>query len=155
MKTKMMMGLVVAAMTATTAMANVPQVLTYRGVLLRSTGERKAEALSLTFRLYDSKAPETALWARTLRVPIDTNGVFYAELNDREGNDPDGIGRSLADAMGLVKGAPEIGLTPPVSGFPRLRARPARPALRRRTSCMRRLGRWPAACSSTRRRSEA
>ena len=104
---------VVAAMTATTAMANVPQVLTYRGVLLRSTGERKAEALSLTFRLYDSKAPETALWARTLRVPIDTNGVFYAELNDREGNDPDGIGRSLADAMGLVKGAPEIGLTPP------------------------------------------
>ena len=104
---------VVAAMTATTAMADVPQALTYRGVLLRSTGERKAEALSLTFRLYDSKAPETALWARTLRVPVDADGVFYAELNDREGNDPDGIGRSLADAMGLVKGAPEIGLTPP------------------------------------------
>ena len=104
---------VVAAMTATTAMADVPQALTYRGVLLRSTGERKAEALSLTFRIYDSKAPETALWARTLRVPVDADGVFYAELNDREGNDPDGIGRSLADAMGLVKGAPEIGLTPP------------------------------------------
>ena len=90
---------VVAAMTATTAMADVPQALTYRGVLLRSTGERKA--------------PETALWARTLRVPVDADGVFYADLNDREGNDPDGIGRSLADAMGLVKGAPEIGLTPP------------------------------------------
>ena len=104
---------VVAAMTATTAMADVPQALTYRGVLLRSTGERKAEALSLTFRIYDSKAPETALWARTIRVPVDADGVFYAELNDREGNDPDGIGRSLADAMGLVKGAPEIGLTPP------------------------------------------
>ena len=98
---------------ATAAFADVPQALTYRGVLLRSTGERKAEALSLTFRLYDSKAPETALWARTLRVPVDADGVFYAELNDREGNDPDGIGRSLADAMGLVKGAPEIGLTPP------------------------------------------
>ena len=69
--------------------------------------------MELTFRLYDSKAPEKALWARTLRVPVDADGVFYAELNDREGNDPDGIGRSLADAMGLVKGAPEIGLTPP------------------------------------------
>ena len=98
---------------ATAAFANVPEALTYRGVLRRSTGERKAEALSLTFRLYDSKAPETALWARTLRVPVDADGVFYAELNDKEGNDPDGIGRSLADAMGLVKGAPEIGLTPP------------------------------------------
>ena len=98
---------------ATAALADVPQALTYRGVLLRSTGERKAEALSLTFRLYDSKAPEKALWARTLRVPVDADGVFYAELNDKEGNDPDGIGRSLADAMGLVKGAPEIGLTPP------------------------------------------
>ena len=104
---------VVAAMTATTAMADVPQALTYRGVLLRSTGERKAEALSLTFRLYDSKAPETALWARTLRVPVDADGVFYAELNDRDGTDPDGIGRTLADAMGMVAGAPEIGLTPP------------------------------------------
>ena len=98
---------------ASAAFADVPQALTYRGVLLRSTGERKAEALSLTFRIYDSKAPETALWARTLRVPVDADGVFYAELNDKEGNDPDGIGRSLADAMGLVKGAPEIGLTPP------------------------------------------
>jgi len=77
---------------ASAAFADVPQALTYRGVLRRSTGERKAEALSLTFRLYDSKAPETALWARTLRVPVDADGVFYAELNDKEGNDPDGIG---------------------------------------------------------------
>lgn len=99
---------------ATAAFADVPQVLTYRGVLRRSGGEeQEAGSMELTFRLYDSKAPEKALWARTLRVPVDADGVFYAELNDREGNDPDGIGRSLADAMGLVKGAPEIGLTPP------------------------------------------
>ena len=105
---------VVAAMTATTAMADVPQALTYRGVLRRSGGgEQSAEAIELTFRLYDSKAPETALWARTVRVPIDTNGVFYAELNDTDGLDPDGIGRTLADAIGMVKGAPEIGLAPP------------------------------------------
>ena len=112
MKTKMMMGLVVAAM-AVAAFADVPQALTYRGVLLRSNGERKAEAMNLTFRIYDSKAPETALWARTIRVPVDADGIFYAELSDTVGNDPDGIGRTLADAMGLIKGAPEIGLTPP------------------------------------------
>ena len=105
---------VVAAMTATTAMADVPQALTYRGVLRRTGGEElTAGSLELTFRIYDSKAPDTALWARTVRVPIDTNGVFYAELNDTDGLDPDGIGRTLADAIGMVKGAPEIGLTPP------------------------------------------
>ena len=98
---------------AMTASADVPQALTYRGVLQRTGGYDHATSLELTFRIYDSQAPETALWARTLRVPIDTNGVFYAELNDTEGVDPDGIRRSLADAMGLVKGAPEIGLTPP------------------------------------------
>lgn len=96
--------------------ADVPQALTYRGVLRRSGGEEQtAGAMSLTFRLYDSNAPETALWARTIRVPVGADGVFYAELNDTDGKDPDGIGRSLADAMGLIGGAPEIGLTPPDS----------------------------------------
>ena len=99
---------------APTANADVPQALTYRGVLRRTGGEElTAGGLELTFRLYDSKAPDTALWARKLRVPVDKDGVFYAELTDTEGNDPDGIGRTLADAMGLIKGAPEIGLTPP------------------------------------------
>ena len=70
---------VVAAMTATTAMADVPQALTYRGVLRRSGGgEQTAGSIELTFRLYDSKAPQTALWARTIRVPVDKDGVFYA-----------------------------------------------------------------------------
>ena len=96
--------------------ADVPQALTYRGVLRRSDGgEQTAGSLELTFRIYDSKTPATALWARTMRVPIDTNGVFYAELSDTAGTDPDGIGRTLADAMGLIRGAPEIGLTPPDS----------------------------------------
>ena len=101
---------------ASAVFAAVPQALTYRGVLRRmGGGEQKAEAMELTFRIYDSSAPETALWARTMRIPVDTNGVFYAELNDTAGNDPDGIGRSLADAIGMIKGAPEIGLTPPDS----------------------------------------
>ena len=98
---------------ATAAFADVPQVLTYRGVLSRTGGYERATSLELTFRLYDSKMPDTALWARTMRVPVDTNGVFYAELSDRTGNDPDGIGYPLADAMAAVKGTPEIGLTPP------------------------------------------
>ena len=100
----------------TAAFADVPQALTYRGVLRRTGGgEQKAEAMELTFRIYDSTSPETALWARSIRVPVDADGVFYAELNDTAGKDPDGIGRSLADAMGMIKGAPEIGLTPPDS----------------------------------------
>lgn len=95
------------------AFADVPQVLTYRGVMRRTGGYERAMSLEMTFRLYDSKAPDTALWARTMRVPVDTNGVFYAELSDANGNDPDGIGYTLADAMGAIKGTPEIGLTPP------------------------------------------
>ena len=62
---------------ASAAFADVPQALTYRGVLRRSGGgEQTAGALELTFRIYDSKAPETALWARSLRVPVDADGLF-------------------------------------------------------------------------------
>ena len=74
--------------------ADVPQVLTYRGVLRRTGGYERAMSLEMTFRLYDSKAPDTALWARTMRVPVDTNGVFYAELSDANGNDPGSATRS-------------------------------------------------------------
>ena len=112
MKTKIGLSLMMAALTGA-VLAAVPQVLTYRGVLTRTSGYDRPTALELTFRLYDSKAPEKALWARTMRVPVDTNGVFYAELSDANGNDPDGIGFTLADAMGAIRGTPEIGLTPP------------------------------------------
>ncbi len=106
-------AVVVAALCAATAIADVPQALTYRGVLRRTGGYERTTSLEMTFRLYDSAAPDTALWARTMRVPVDTNGVFYAELADANGNDPDGLGYTLADAMGSIKGVPEIGLTPP------------------------------------------
>lgn len=110
---KKMLIAVLAAGMAAGALGAVPQVLTYRGVLAAPEGAAGTGALALTFRLYDSLAPGTALWARTIRVPVDEDGVFYAELTDKEGTDPDGIGHSLADAMGMVKGTPEIGLTPP------------------------------------------
>jgi hypothetical protein len=101
---------------ASAVFAAVPQALTYRGVLRRSGGgEQTAGALELTFRIYDSKAPETALWARSLRVPVDADGLFYAELSDASGTDPDGIGRTLADAMGLIKGAASAQRSGPLS----------------------------------------
>ena len=105
--------LLVAALCAATSRADVPQAITYRGVLQRTGGYERTTSLEMTFRLYDSQSPDTALWARTMRVPVDTNGVFYAELSDANGSDPDGIGYTLADAMGAIKGTPEIGLTPP------------------------------------------
>ena len=101
-----------ASLCAAPTRAGVPQVLTYRGVLERPQGS-EAGAMELTFRIYDTAEPEVALWARTLRVPVDEDGVFYAELSDAEGTDPDGINRSLADALGAVKRSAEIGLTPP------------------------------------------
>jgi len=113
MKMKAFLVLAAAAAMAATAFAEVPQVLTYRGVLQRTGGYGSGAALELTFRLYDSAAPGKALWARTMRVPVDGDGVFYAELCDANGSDPDGIGYTLADAMGAIKGTPEIGLTPP------------------------------------------
>lgn len=115
MKTKIGLSLMMAALTGA-VLAAVPQALTYRGVLKPTGGYERKTALELTFRLYDSKAPEKALWARTMRVPVDTNGVFYAELCDANGTDPDGIGFTLADAMGAISGTPEIGLTPPKAG---------------------------------------
>ena len=96
-------ALLAAALSAATGSADVPQVITYRGVLERTGGYERTMSLEMTFRLYDSTAPDTALWARTMRVPVDTNGVFYAELCDANGNDPDGIGYTLADAMGAIK----------------------------------------------------
>ena len=103
----------IAALLSGGLIADVPQALTYRGVLTRTGGYDRATALELTFRLYDSRNPVKALWARTMRVPVDTNGVFYAELKDTNGTDPDSIGFSLGDAMGKIKGTPEVGLTPP------------------------------------------
>lgn len=101
--------------------AAVPQRLAYRGMLDWTDREQMATSREMTFRLYDSKTPGTALWARTMRVPVDTNGVFYAELSDANGTDPDGIGFTLVDALAAIKGTPEIGLT--LTGFPELAPR--------------------------------
>ena len=55
MKKSLITGLAVAAMVVA-AFADVPQALTYRGVLRRSGGgEQSAGAIELTFRLYDAR----------------------------------------------------------------------------------------------------
>ena len=55
-----------------TLFADVPQVLTYRGVLQRTGGYERPTSLALTFRLYDSKSPDTALWCRSIRTACST-----------------------------------------------------------------------------------
>ena len=60
MKTKIGLSLMMAALTGA-VLAAVPQALTYRGVLTRTSGYDRPTSLELTFRLYDSKAPEIGL----------------------------------------------------------------------------------------------
>ena len=86
MKTLMGLAMVVAALGVATANAAVPEVLTYRGQLTRTGGfSAGGENLTLTFKIYDSEAPETVLWGRSVVAAVDTNGVFYAELKDDNG----------------------------------------------------------------------
>ena len=71
---------------ATAAFAAVPEVLTYRGQIWRTGGVAAGgENLTLTFKIYDSEAPGTVLWGRSVVTAVDTNGVFYAELKDDNG----------------------------------------------------------------------
>ena len=121
MKRLLKISFLLCAAMAMTASAAVPQRLAYRGVLDWTDREQVTTSREMTFRIYDSKTPGTALWARMMRVSVDTNGVFYAELSDANGTDPDEIGFPLVEALAAVKGTPEIGLT--LTGFPELAPR--------------------------------
>jgi len=107
-----------ALFAATAGIAAVPEVLTYRGQLSRTGGfAERGENLTLTFKLYDSIYPATVLWGRSVVVAVDKDGVFYAELKDDNGAAVQGARYSaLVDAVAAVKGAVEIGLTPPGAG---------------------------------------
>ena len=110
--------LAMLALAAQAANAAVPEVLTYRGQLTRTGGFAEGgENLALTFKLYDSEEPATVLWGRTVIAPVDTNGVFYAELKDDNGSAVQGAAyTALVDAVAAAKGAIEVGLTPPGAG---------------------------------------
>ena len=103
---------------ATAAFAAVPEVLTYRGQLTRTGGfAAGGENLTLTFKIYDSAAPATVLWGRSVVASVDSNGVFYAELKDDNGAAVQGATyTALVDAVAATKGAIEVGLTPPGAG---------------------------------------
>ncbi len=103
---------------ASVAFAAVPEALTYRGQLSRPGGfPEGGENLALTFKIYDSIKPEAVLWGRTVFAMVDKNGVFYTELKDNNGSSVEGAAyNDLVDAVAAVKGAVEIGLTPPGAG---------------------------------------
>jgi nitrogen fixation protein FixH len=118
MKTLMGLAMMVTALVAATANAAVPEVLTYRGQLSRTGGfAERGENLTLTFKIYDSAAPATVLWGRSVVTSVDSNGVFYAELKDDNGAAVQGATHTaLVDAVAAAKGVIEVGLTPPGAG---------------------------------------
>ena len=118
MKTLMGLAMMVTALVAATANAAVPEVLTYRGQLSRTGGfAERGENLTLTFKIYDSAAPATVLWGRSVVASVDSNGVFYAELKDDNGAAVQGATyTALVDAVAAAKDAIEVGLTPPGAG---------------------------------------
>ena len=97
--------LAMLALGVATANAAVPEVLTYRGQLWRTGGfSAGGENLTLTFKIYDSEAPETVLWGRSVVAAVDTNGVFYAELKDDNGAAVQGASyAALVDAVAAAK----------------------------------------------------
>lgn len=115
---KLAMAILSAALVAAAANAAVPELLTYRGQLWRTGGfSAGGENLTLTFKIYDSEAPGTVLWGRSVVAAVDTNGVFYAELKDDNGAAVQGASyTALVDAVAAAKGAIEVGLTPPGAG---------------------------------------
>ena len=88
-----------------TLFAAVPEMLTYRGQLWRTGGfSAGGENLTLTFKIYDSEAPGTVLWGRSVVAAVDTNGVFYAELKDDNGAAVQGASyAALVDAVAAAK----------------------------------------------------
>ena len=124
-----LLALLLALLAATTAEAAVPSKLSYRGVLSwKNAGGLdvpRSGAESITFRLYDrnsvSNGEMKVVWARALSVAVDSNGVFYTELNDAEGINRLPGSPSLADALASCDGKVELGLQP--EGMGELRPR--------------------------------
>lgn len=95
-------ALLLAAGAALPLAGAVPELLTYRGQLARTGGfSENGENLTLTFKVYDSAAPATPLWGRSVVATVDKDGVFYAELKDDNGAAVPGAAySSLVEAAG-------------------------------------------------------
>jgi len=93
----------------------VPECIGFYGnITTPSTGQATAYSMALVFRLYDSAKPNVALWGRRISVKVNPDGDFYVELSDDVGASVmGGVVSTLGAAMGMVRGTPEIGITPP------------------------------------------
>ena len=82
----------------------MPQRLTYRGVLKKEV----VGIVPIHYAVYDSSLKgSAALWERDIPTKVESNGVFYVEIEDGtvvKGN-------SLADALAYAGGVPEIAVS--------------------------------------------
>ena len=89
--------------------------IAYSGVVRRADGQpfARAQNVPMTFRIYDSFAPDTVVWARTIPVRVETDGRFDVELSDSVGTLalPKEKEVSLDRACANVRGSVVIGQT--------------------------------------------
>ena len=64
---------------ATSAFAQIPQTMSYQGVLTDAAGNPVAGPVELTFKLYDAATDGTLLWQETQQVDV-ANGLFNVIL---------------------------------------------------------------------------
>lgn len=79
----------IAVMAAGAAMA---VTIAYQGALKNADGSAVSggPSLPITFRLYSSATSEDLLWARTVNVLLNDEGLFNVELSDTSGSQPKG-----------------------------------------------------------------
>lgn len=115
MTIKMMMAGV--GMAAALSASAFSKSIAYSGVVRAADGKPFAQVqnVPMTFRIYDSFDPDTAVWARTIPVRVETDGRFDVELSDLVGSQtPLPKGReviSLERACANVRGSVVIGQT--------------------------------------------
>lgn len=90
--------------------------IAYSGVVRRADGQPldRAQNVPMTFRIYDSFAPDTVVWARTIPVRVETDGRFDVELSDSVGTLALPKGQAKVDldrACANVAGSVVIGQT--------------------------------------------
>ena len=74
-----LLAALLAAVLATPALAQVPRLIPYQGVL-EDGGAPVTTATDLTFRLFDLRGGGTEQWAETQTVTPDASGVFAVQL---------------------------------------------------------------------------
>lgn len=74
-----------AMMAAAPAMAQIPQTISYQGVLRTATGDLASGTFKLTIRLYDVSTGGTAIWSEVHDNVTVTNGVFNVILGGATG----------------------------------------------------------------------